>query len=711
MLETYISYLRKKLDAPRRRRSSTPCAASATRCARRGADASCRCAPGSSRAARARRGRAARARRRHLRDPARLPARPASTTRRGPPSRALGVALERRRRALGPADRRPPGGPPRDAAGGRRGRDPRQADLPPGTYAERRDAAAASWSARHGRRSPYGQTRRSPRPRSPRDLRAGRSCATVDGDGAGGPALPRPGARPRATAGTLIVAALPLTGVDERARPAAARRGAGHRRACSLLLGGARLAARPARACGRWSGWPRPRTRSPAATSPRRVEVDDPRTEVGRLGLALNAMLGRLERRLRRARGQRGAAAAVPLRRLARAAHAAGLDPGLRRALPDGRARSEPEDTEQAPCGGSRTRRRAWACSSRTCSCSPGSTRCASARPEPVDLAALAEDAAADARAIDPARAITADGAGGRRRRRRPRPAAPGAGQPAAQRARAHAGRDADRGRGAPRRRRAPSSRSATTGPGLPPGDADALFDRFWRAEGGPRARPRRRRARPGDRRRDRRRPRRGGLGGVTARAAARRSSSAAARRGPTGERGERRAPGGQRHGGRRDPVADLERDPDVVHRPLRERLGEALGARGAPPADPAVAAVARGDLRVEPLLEAPGDESEVDDVAELVEDQAVDPPRPEGGADPAEVEREVVPAGARAGDARTPGPGSPTRIVTRPATASMRRRASGRAWSTAARTACWSPGATPAKVKVRAREVVEGAA
>ena len=40
-----------------------------------------------------------------------------------------------------------------------------------------------------------------------------------------------------------------------------------------------------------------------------RVEATDPRTEVGRLGLALNAMLDRLEERVRRARGERGPAA------------------------------------------------------------------------------------------------------------------------------------------------------------------------------------------------------------------------------------------------------------------------------------------------------------------------------------------------------------------------------------------------------------------
>ena len=68
-----------------------------------------------------------------------------------------------------------------------------------------------------------------------------------------------------------------------------------------------------------------------------RVATTDPRTEVGRLGIALNRMLDRLEAAFARARGVAGAAAAVHRRRVARAAHAAGVDPRLRGAVPDGR--------------------------------------------------------------------------------------------------------------------------------------------------------------------------------------------------------------------------------------------------------------------------------------------------------------------------------------------------------------------------------------
>ena len=69
----------------------------------------------------------------------------------------------------------------------------------------------------------------------------------------------------------------------------------------------------------------------------RRVDVTAPRTEVGRLGLAFNAMLERLEEAFRQREAERGAAAALPGRRVARAAHAAGVDPRLLGAVPDRR--------------------------------------------------------------------------------------------------------------------------------------------------------------------------------------------------------------------------------------------------------------------------------------------------------------------------------------------------------------------------------------
>src|SRR5205814_6002065 len=68
----------------------------------------------------------------------------------------------------------------------------------------------------------------------------------------------------------------------------------------------------------------------------RRVSPAEARTEVGRLGLALNAMLGQIEKAFdeRQASENRPA---VPGGRIARAADAAGVDPRLRAAVPDRR--------------------------------------------------------------------------------------------------------------------------------------------------------------------------------------------------------------------------------------------------------------------------------------------------------------------------------------------------------------------------------------
>ncbi len=97
-----------------------------------------------------------------------------------------------------------------------------------------------------------------------------------------------------------------------------------------------------------------------------RIEATDPRTEVGRLGHRAERDARPARARVRRARGQRGAPAPVPGRRVARAAHAAGIDPRLRGAVPHrrgARARGHVEgDAAHRGGGGS-----AWACSSRTC--------------------------------------------------------------------------------------------------------------------------------------------------------------------------------------------------------------------------------------------------------------------------------------------------------------------------------------------------------
>ena len=190
-----------------------------------------------------------------------------------------------------------------------------------------------------------------------------------------------------------------------------------------------------------------------------RVETTDPRTEVGRLGIALNRMLDRLEdafaareasqERLRRFIADASHELRTPLVSIRGYAElyrmgAARSDEDVAKAMrriEDEAARmgvlvedlltlARLDEVRAAPHG-------------------------------PVDLAALARDAVDDARVTAPDREIALHAEPGARHRRR-RPAAPGARQPAAQRARAHARGHADRGHR--RRRTAPcGSRCATT--------------------------------------------------------------------------------------------------------------------------------------------------------------------------------------------------------------------------------------------------------
>ena len=216
-----------------------------------------------------------------------------------------------------------------------------------------------------------------------------------------------------------------------------------------------------------------------------RVDTTDPRTEVGRLGIAFNAMLDRFERAFRRQQQSEDR-----LRRfLADASHE------LRTPLASIRgyaelfrmgAASSPEEVAKAmrriedeaarmgilvedllTLGAARRDRRGAA--------HRGGPRSARGR-------------CGRRRARDGAG--PRDLAGGRWRTRRGAgrcaSAAPGAREPVAQRVGAHAGGHADRHRG-PRRSATIGVRLEVRdhGQGLPAGDPAALFERFWRAEGG----------------------------------------------------------------------------------------------------------------------------------------------------------------------------------------------------------------------------------
>ena len=123
----------------------------------------------------------------------------------------------------------------------------------------------------------------------------------------------------------------------------------------------------------------------------RRVEPADDRTEVGRLGRALNQMLGQIESAFdeRRATENR-------LRRfVADASHELRTPLTSIRGYAELSAGGRPTDprTWPSPCAASRMSRPGWACSSTTCCSSPASTRTRPPAPlelAPVDLARLA---------------------------------------------------------------------------------------------------------------------------------------------------------------------------------------------------------------------------------------------------------------------------------------------------------------------------------
>ena len=207
----------------------------------------------------------------------------------------------------------------------------------------------------------------------------------------------------------------------------------------------------------------------------------DERTEVGRLGLALNKMLGQIERAFAERRGERGAPAPLRGRRLARAAHAAELDPRLRRALSHGRR--PPSPAAGAAMGRIEDERRAWAAWSRTCWRWPGSTSCASrfasrstSRALPTRLAttpAPSPDGPTHSRGRWPGRGP-----------RRPRSARQLVTNLLRNAIISHAARDRrSTSRLATRAGRSAPLQVRDYGPGLEPGSEERIFERFWRRE------------------------------------------------------------------------------------------------------------------------------------------------------------------------------------------------------------------------------------
>ena len=212
-------------------------------------------------------------------------------------------------------------------------------DVRPGALARRGDAPSPHFPAR---RSPAraSRRRRCPPRSTPPTRRAGRASAvryfTVAGEqGGGGTACAPPS--PRTTSAMLVVATS-LRDVDstlERlllielvvTRSCSVR---SSRSAC----GSSGSACSPLDAIGETA------SAIAAGDLSRRVERAEERTEVGRLGLALNAMLSPDRRVVPRAGGVGAEAPTLRRRRLARAPHAAVRSPRVRRALRPGRRRA-----------------------------------------------------------------------------------------------------------------------------------------------------------------------------------------------------------------------------------------------------------------------------------------------------------------------------------------------------------------------------------
>jgi len=248
------------------------------------------------------------------------------------------------------------------------------------------------------------------------------------------------------------------------ARPAAGRRGARDRhRACCCSAPPAGWSC--AWGCCHWNRMGHTAGRIAGGDLSHRVEPTDPRSEVGRLGIALNGMLDRLEEAFSRARRARtGCATSSPTPSHELRTPLASI--AVRRAVPDGRGRrSRGDRARDAPHRGrGRTDGRARRGPADARAARPGRGRAARrARPGVARRRRSRRRAGhgPSARDLARGRALRGDG--------RRSPAATGARQPAAQRAGAHAGRHGDRRLGQAPGATPCGSRCATTGRGFRP--------------------------------------------------------------------------------------------------------------------------------------------------------------------------------------------------------------------------------------------------
>ncbi len=350
-------------------------------------------------------------------------------------------------------------------------------NLPPGTFGQRRDQCGHVLGKVL---ISYTQTAAAAEPLLPANLKIG-TLSTVGSTGSAEVRYRVYATRDFDDADTTVVA-LPTERRQTDTQPAAARRGSRDRRRARRAC-----AHRPARRASRAApaephGGDGRRDRRRRALPPRDARDAQDRGRTARPRAQRDARSPRAG--VLRTPGERRAPTPVPRRRLPRAAHAARLDPRVRRAVPHGRRPPMPP-APRWRCAGSRRRQSGWACWSRISSRSPASTRHPRSSATPSSSTGSRRTPCTTPRATAPDRRIALRAGRSRGRLRRRRPAAPGAREPDAQRARAHPRGDTDRGV-AQRGRAAPSrSPCATTAPGLPSASREKLFGRFWRAEGG----------------------------------------------------------------------------------------------------------------------------------------------------------------------------------------------------------------------------------
>ena len=254
--------------------------------------------------------------------------------RRTRPRRALGSAG-----AAGHGEARPPGAAPGagDGAGARQPPRAARAQLQPAARHLRRSARRLRQGARCGTCSSPTARAPLPVPEHPRLVPARHRCSRSARWAPPGLQYRVFASRDREDRGLTIVA-VPMQRSAADAQPPAARRGA-RDRGVLAAAGAVGAAWSCASGCARSTASRRTAGEIAAGELSRRVSPADVAHRGGTARPRAQRDARAPRAGVRRTRRQRGAPATLPRRRLARAAHAARVDPRLRRAVPHGRRR------------------------------------------------------------------------------------------------------------------------------------------------------------------------------------------------------------------------------------------------------------------------------------------------------------------------------------------------------------------------------------